>query len=230
MPRPEVIAHRGLPRKARENTLPSFALALEAGADGIELDVHATKDGGVVVHHDARLPGGGPGDPPGAIRAMTLAELRRAGSGGEHVPTLAETVDLVGRRAVLYVELKGHGIEDLVAAELRQTPGRTAVHSFDHRAVLRFGAISPATPRGVLLTSYLVHPVLPLRDTGARDYWQHWELIDEALVDAVHAAGGRVIAWTVNTTAEMQRLAAMGVDGLCTDLAGEARGVIDALR
>ena len=51
--RPLRIAHRGMPRRLRENTLPSFAAALAAGADGIELDVHATSDGVVVVHHDA---------------------------------------------------------------------------------------------------------------------------------------------------------------------------------
>src|SRR5690349_17048621 len=64
------IAHRGMPRLARENTLPSFALALEAGADGLELDVHATRDGVVVVHHDAVLSGGL------AIADETLATIR----------------------------------------------------------------------------------------------------------------------------------------------------------
>jgi glycerophosphoryl diester phosphodiesterase len=67
------------------------------------------------------------------------------------------------------------------------------------------------------MTSYLLDPLAPLRDTGARDLWQHWELIDEALVAAVHGAGGRVIAWTVNSVGTARQLAEWGVDGICTD-------------
>src|SRR5687767_7507148 len=79
MPRPEVIAHRGLPRMARENTLSSFALAIDAGADAIELDVHATREGVVVVHHDPWLRAheshGGTRGP--AITSLALNEMRR---------------------------------------------------------------------------------------------------------------------------------------------------------
>src|SRR3954471_19199034 len=79
------IAHRGMPRLARENTLPSFELAMDAGADGLELDVHTTADGVVVVHHDPDLGGGG------RIDAMTLAELRRhEAAPGVPIPTLEE--------------------------------------------------------------------------------------------------------------------------------------------
>ena len=74
-----------MPRLARENTLPSFQLAMDAGADGLELDVHATSDGVVVVHHDAELPDGR------AISSFTLAELRRhEAAPGVPIPTLQE--------------------------------------------------------------------------------------------------------------------------------------------
>ena len=78
------IAHRGMPRLARENTLTSFALALARGADGIELDVHATSDGVVVVHHDATLADGT------AINMVTRAELLEDALPGAELPTLAD--------------------------------------------------------------------------------------------------------------------------------------------
>ena len=69
------------------------------------------------------------------------------------------------------------------------------------------------------MSSYLIDPALPLSLTGARDLWQQWELIDRELVDRAHAAGGRVIAWTVNAMPDAERLADLGVDALCTDVA-----------
>ena len=216
----EVIAHRGLPRKARENTLAGFELALAAGADGIELDVHATRDGLVVVHHDATLapPAGAPTGTSGpAIATLTLAELRVAASGNDEIPTLAETLACVGDRAVLYVELKGSGIEQAVLAELAAHHTTAAVHSFDHRVSRHVRRLAPTMPTGILSASYLLEPGRALHLATARDYWEWWEMIDEALVGAVHAAGGRVIAWTVNSTEGVRRLAALDVDAVCTD-------------
>src|SRR4051812_3319441 len=84
------IAHRGMPRLARENTLPSFELAIDAGADGLELDVHTTIDGVVVVHHDPDLRAGP------RIDSVTLAELRRhEAAPGVPIPTLEELCALV---------------------------------------------------------------------------------------------------------------------------------------
>lgn len=220
----EVIAHRGMPRKSRENTLAGFALAIEAGADGIEIDVHATRDGVVVVHHDAAL-APPPGSPPGihgiAIRALSFAELRRETFGGGDVPTLDETLSFVDGRAVLYVEIKAPEIESRVVSELALHGARAAVHSFDHRVSRTVRAIARDIPTGILSTSYLIEPERALKAANARDYWQHWEMIDAALVRQVHAAGGRVIAWTVNSPAAIAHLRTLGVDAVCTDVADE---------
>jgi glycerophosphoryl diester phosphodiesterase len=78
------------------------------------------------------------------------------------------------------------------------------------------------------MSSYLLDPIAPLRDTGARDLWQQWELIDADLVAGVHAYGGRVIAWTINDAAEARRLMAIGVDGICTDRTDELLRVVRA--
>ncbi len=225
----ELIAHRGMPRKARENTLAGFALAIAAGADGIELDVHATRDGAIVVHHDPALPlpaGSTPGLGPRAIASLTLAQLRDATTGGTDIPTLGETLALVGDRVTLYVEIKAAGIEPAVVASLARHEGRSAVHSFDHRVSLRVRELAPRLPTGILSASYLIEPGHTLQGAGARDYWQWWEMIDAPLVRQVHDAGGRVVAWTVNSAEAVDRLAALGVDAICTDVSDDLAALV----
>jgi glycerophosphoryl diester phosphodiesterase len=216
----ELIAHRGASRERRENTLPAFARALELGADGIELDTHVTRDGVVVVHHDA-MPRAT--SPSAALADRPLDELTAGEvSGfrfpdGSGIPTLDEVMELVGDRATVYVELKGRGIEAAVIECLRRSNGRYAIHAFDHAAVQRVRALSADILTGVLTSSYLLEPERILGMAGATDYWQSADFVDEALVDRVHAAGGRVIVWTVNTPEVAANLAAIGVDGICSD-------------
>ena len=207
------IAHRGMPRRLRENTLPSFAAALAAGADGIELDVHATADRVVVVHHDAHVAGGM------AIARTAWPELRRhaVAASGVEIPTLAEVCDLVHDRAELFVEIKGTGIEREVAAELGGHRGTSAIHSFDHLMIRRLSQLDRRLRLGLLFEEPVADVAATLRANGALDAWPHYAMIDAPLVAAVQAVGGRVIAWTVNEPRELARLAALGVDGLCTD-------------
>lgn len=208
MPTPLRIAHRGMPRLAAENTLPSFALALECGADGIELDVHATRDGVIVVHHDPALRSGT------KIRETALADLLTEQPG---LPTLAAVCELVNGRAELFVEIKGSAIEQLVEAELANYAGRTAIHSFDHALIARLAGGGTRMRLGVLVESASEDPLAVMRRTGARDLWPHHPLVSAALVENVHAVGGRVIPWTVNETADIARMRALQVDGICTD-------------
>ena len=230
---PEIIAHRGTPRSHRENTLEGFLAALDEDADGIELDVHATRDGVVVVHHDPVL--GTAVAPPAlagrALRDLSAAELRDARMAGPvggaryAVPTLADVLAAVGREATVYVEVKGAGIDDAVRDVVGRSAARCAIHAFDHR-VARRTADAGRVPAGILVDSYLLDPVHALRAAGARDYWCAGTFIDAALVRAVHDVGGRVIAWTVNDPAAARRLAGFGVDALCTDVPGALRRVL----
>lgn len=229
-PLPEIVGHRGSPRLHRENTLPAFRAAIEEGATAVELDVHATRDGHVVVHHDPVLPAGtSPGSAAGAaIAATTLTELRAVRlpgpAGGEYaVPTLAEVLDAVGPTATVYVEVKATGIESLVLGAIAGLGARTPVHAFDHRIARRVADAPASPPVGVLVESYLIDPVHALRAAGARDYWANWKFIDTGLVDAIHGAGGRVVAWTVNDLDVARHFAAIGVDALCTDTPGLVR-------
>jgi glycerophosphoryl diester phosphodiesterase len=212
VPFPLRIAHRGLPRLAPENTLPSFALALDAGADGLELDVHCTRDGVVVIHHDASLH-------DGTVIADADARLVRSHqvAPGVPIPTLTELCALVRGRAELFVEVKGRGIEEEVLAVLRGYEGAFAIHSFDHALMARVHRRAPEVRAGVLVETEVLDLPALLRRTGARDLWPHEPLVSPALVDAAHALGARVIPWTVNTPRSVEQLVAAGVDALCGD-------------
>jgi glycerophosphoryl diester phosphodiesterase len=217
---PARIGHRGAPREHPENTLPSFARALELGADGIELDVHATRDGVVVVHHDP-VPRAAVADPRLAgrpIAELTYEQLRAFNvTPGVAIPTLAEVLALVGEAAVVYVELKGTGIERQVLDVIQAGSARCAVHSFDHAAVARTRNLAPGLRRGLLFSRRPLDAALAMEAAGALDAWPEWPLVDEGFVASVRRIGGAVIAWTVNDVAAARRLASMGVDGICTD-------------
>jgi glycerophosphoryl diester phosphodiesterase len=218
-PRIERIGHRGAPREITENTLPSFERAFDLGADGVELDVHLTADGTAVVHHDPDVPiQTRPRSVTRPIARMTWKELSRVEiSPGLTIPTLEAVLALARDRGTVYVELKGKGVEQRALAVIRGSGARCAVHSFDHEAVKRSARLAPEIPRGVLFDEYPRDVVGSMRDASARDVWPHWQLIDRTLVEQVHNAGGRVIAWTVNAATAARELQDLGVDALCGD-------------
>ena len=213
MRRPSVIAHRGASGYEYENSRAAFRRAVMLDADGVELDVHATRDGAIVVHHDAELPGFGP------IALLSRVEARQARiRNGEPLPLLSEVLELVGDREV-YVEVKSlPDIHDRRAAR-RAGPGagpaRYSVHSFDHRIIRRLGSSLPEVRRGILLSAYLDDPVAAMRGVGATTLWQEWSQVDRELVTRVHEAGFSIIVWTVNEIGDLERMARLGVDGLC---------------
>lgn len=216
----EAIAHRGLHDVVPENTLPAFRRALEAGADAVELDVHATRDGVVVVHHDAHV-AGIPSNR--SLRDRPIAELTHRElesfylGGGARVPTLTDVLEVLRGRAIAYVEVKAAGFEEAVADVIAASSAECAVHSFIHPVIARFAEIAPDVPRGLLQVSRVVDPGALLASTGARDLWQQADLLDPVLVAQVHDAGCRLIAWTANEPVKWARFRAMGIDGICTD-------------
>jgi glycerophosphoryl diester phosphodiesterase len=213
MPRPSVIAHRGASGYEYENSLAAFRRAIMLGSDGVELDVHATRDGGIVIYHDPEIPGLGP------IARLELPAVRQARlRNGEPIPLLAEVLDLMRERDV-WVEVKA--LDPMWDQALLATlaggpaPARYAVHSFEHAIIGRLGRLRPDLRRGVLLAEAIPDPVGAMKVAGARTLWAERRLVDQALVDRVHAAEGALIAWTVNELSELRRLAQLGVDGLC---------------
>ncbi|HET8622233.1 MAG TPA: glycerophosphodiester phosphodiesterase [Gemmatimonadales bacterium] len=224
--RPEIIAHRGASGHRVENSLAAFYRALELGADGVELDVHSTSDGALVVHHDATLPG------VGRIADLTADTVRGFRlPNGEPVPYLTEALEVIGDHNV-WIELKtlDPRFDGALLRVLDHAPAadRYAVHAFDHRIVARLGSSRPNLRRGILLSSYLLDPVTPLTSAGAGTLWQEQHLIDGPLVEKVHAAGCTIVAWTVNAPSDIARLCRLRVDGLCGNYPDRLREAVGA--
>jgi glycerophosphoryl diester phosphodiesterase len=227
-PRPPlVIAHRGASGYKLENTIAAFKAATKRGADAIELDVHNTSDGELLVHHDDRVKDGR------HIPCCTAAELARVRlANGESIPTLAQALAAIGKLGV-FVELKtlAPKFDDRLLETLAAGPNPAgyAVHSFDHRIIQRLGQQSRGLVRGVLRAAYAIRPLGEMQDAGATDLWQEQSLIDSELASIVHKAKGRLIAWTVNSVERMEQLIRFGVDGICTNYPDVARRTVDAL-
>jgi len=215
-----MISHRGAHQTLPENSIPAFRRAIDIGAQAIELDVHGTKDGTLIVHHDPIV--NAPGLPPRRIAELSAAEIKRFRLEQDiEMPTLGAVLDAVGTDATVYVEIKASAIEPLVVREIRQHETTCAVHSFDHRIVKTVKSIFPAVRTGVLQVARHVDPVASLVATGAQDLWQDVSFIDEDLISRAHSVNARVIAWTANDAEHWETLRRIGVDGICTDLIAE---------
>lgn len=217
---PLAVSHRGLHHDAPENSLEAFRRAVLAGADGLELDVHATRDGHVVVHHDFNVRRRR-GRTTYQISELDLNEL--AGfplSDSSSIPLLSDVLGTIPPEVELYVEVKPASIERLVVDCILSSHfpvRRCAIHSFDHRIARNARRISEGIAVGILQVGYPIDAIGMMRDADARDFWQQWEFIDDDIVKRIHAHDGRIVAWTCNDPSGWERLAALGVDAICTD-------------
>ena len=222
-PRPLVFAHRGGSALAPENTIAAFDNGLALGADGLELDVHLSRDGVVVVHHDRLL------DRTTALRGPIAAreaeELRRA-----DVPTLAEVLARYRDRRII-IELKVNTPE-LASATIdvvRQACAveRVCLGSFGLRVLRAARAIEPAIAtsggreevRWALYRSWVRWPVSTVAYAGYQvpEWSGSTRVVSARFVEYAHDAGMAVQVWTVDTEEQARRLLAMDVDALITD-------------
>jgi glycerophosphoryl diester phosphodiesterase len=224
-----VIAHRGASAARPENTLAAFTHARELGADGVELDARWTADGHVVVHHDAHLPDG-----------RALVELERADL-PEWLPTLDQVLDRC-QGLLVNVEIKndpgdpdhdpsgqrGVAIADRLSA--RAGGPELLVSSFDHALVGLVHDRHPELPTAALVA----HTRRPerllerLAQAGHAAVNPVDALVDRTFVDLARAAGLAVYVWTVDDPARIAQLAALGVDGVITNVPDVARSVLMA--
>ncbi|PNY81676.1 glycerophosphodiester phosphodiesterase [Deinococcus koreensis] len=215
---PLLLGHRGTPKTHRENTLAGFQAALDAGLDGVELDVRRMEDGALVVHHDAHLPDG-----------RLLPGLHSDGL-PDYVPTLDQALAWAADTgAYVNVEIKyevarpddrvGRTLDAIRAHGLTE---RVIVSSFNPWVLAAARRLAPGIERGLLIhRRYGIGSVnlvpLAMRWTGAAALHPHHSLIDEELMDSAKERGWRVNTWTVNAPAEVRRLCALGVDALIGD-------------
>lgn len=226
-PRPLAIAHRGGSLEAEENTLPAFAHAVALGYSHVELDVHATRDGAVVVHHDrtlARIFGD-----PRPVAGLDLAELAALRSpGGAGVPLLAEVL-AAWPDLFVNIDTKCDAVVEPLAAVIRDSRAleRVAVGSFRGARVARLaellgpGLCRSPDWRGVLAVR-LAGLGLPLGRPDCMvlqvpERWRGLPVVTPGFLCAARRFDLPVQVWTVNEAADMVRLLDMEVDAIMTD-------------
>lgn len=222
-----IIAHRGASAYAPENTPAAFSLALEMGAGHIELDVHLSSDGQVVVIHDAAVDRTTNGSGP--VAGYTLAELRKldAGSwfapefGGERIPTLAETLELCRGRARLHVEIKGaaKSLVPLTLDCIRQggMAADVTITSFDINRLKEARADDPGWSISWLVKEITGERIDAAHSLGLRIICPAAACLTPEQVERLHNEGFNVRTWGVKTEEDMRRLVEWGVDGMTVD-------------
>lgn len=240
-----VVAHRGAAAVAPENTMEAYRLAVEMGADALELDVHLTADGKLVLMHDETVER--TTDLTGSIASMTLKQLRTADAGyrfetadgsfpfrgkGLKVPTLAEVLKWLPDGTGLVVEVKARAataptIAALRASRVRAT-GAVSLISFDERIIEEARQLDPEIPTGYLLVpSQPIEAALTYAVEHGHAAVHPWDGdlgLDPAPILSLAAAYGRLMGcYVVNDPARMQQLAAHGLWGFVTDAPDVAR-------
>lgn len=224
-----VWAHRGASAYAPENTLPAFRLAAEMHADGVELDVHLSADGQMIVCHDGKIDRTSNGT--GAIASMTLEELRKYSfhNGMEQfgyvpVPTLEEVYALLApTNLTVNVEIKSHDMRLpamlAAAAEKYGMTGRVTYSSFYHPCLVAMHTIGTRLPIAPLYGNEIVYPWLYAASFGAQAIHPHYGAFDVSpdMITECHMRGIRVNYWTVDDPADQARLIAAGCDALITN-------------
>lgn len=255
-PRPRLFAHRGASGTLPENTLEALAAGLDAGADRLELDVHASADGHLVVFHDECLDR--TTNAHGLLRERTLAELKTLDAGyrfqdeagghpwrgrGIRIPTLAEVLQAFPSVA-LNIELKhddGSTVEAFFDVLDRHGAGdRVLAAAYEDPILRRIRAVAPDALTSLSgeevfgffaawMSGELADYAPPGKAFQVPPDHEGMELVTGDFVATAHSLGMEVHVWTINDEAEMERLLALGIDGLMTDYPDRARRVYERL-
>lgn len=235
MPNITRIAHRGASGKgwAPENTLVAFQKAIEIGTDAIEMDVHRTKDGHVVVCHDTTLDR--TTDRHGAIKDLTLSEIKQADAGnrfgpafaGERIPTLKEALDLVQDKALALIEIKPEDIarEVVRTIEAHDAVERVVVQSFHKEVVREVGILNPHLRRALLIgvpaidvgRTRAIRLTRRTTEVGASILSLSHNAATPKLVQELHRRGLTLWGWTVDEFDDLRRMLQIGVDGIISN-------------
>lgn len=227
-----VLGHRGASAYAPMNTIPAFEKAVEQGADGVELDVHLSKDGQLIVLHDFTIDHTTNGT--GLAKDFTLAQLKELDAGakfnpsyaGTRIPTLDEVFETVGSKLrIINVEIKSmdidttDGVEQLTANCIARhnLQDKIIVSSFNPYALHRFRAILPQVAIGYLYMPDETAALYLMNDLPHEARHPYHVMIDAAYMAYAREHGYRVNTWTVNDPVRAVELQKLGVDAVITD-------------
>ena len=214
-----LIGHRGASAIAPENTLKAFQKAIDLKADYVEFDVHQSMDGELIVIHDPntfRSTGH-----KGSIEKMTLAEIKELDAGeGEKIPTLDELIQLAKGKIGLQLEIKASGVAQKIVDALRNSDliESTIVSSFMHKELLEVQKIEPKLKLAALIFGVRKNKQIQSAIDNQFEYIHpQYKFIKKSFIDAAHEKGIKVNAWTVDSRDDMEKLIAMGIDGIITN-------------
>jgi glycerophosphoryl diester phosphodiesterase len=217
------IGHRGAKGYEPENTLISFEKAIDMGADGIELDVHLSIDGHLIVIHDETIDRTTNGK--GVVNQMTLQELKPFTINDEHeIPTLEEVLDLVDQRCFVNIELKNQDTAEKVVqliehyiSDKKWNHSQFIVSSFDWNALQQVRFLNENIRIGVLTETDLDLAISFARFLKAEALHPDFQLLTNEYVAKIQEKGILVFPWTVNEKDAIQRMKSCSVDGIITD-------------
>ena len=229
--RPIVISHAACAGHAPENTLAGVRAALRIGADAIEIDVQCSADGIPVLMHDLtvdRTTGGS-----GPVARLTLEQLRALHAGGqEPVPALAEVLALTKGSALLVAEIKQPGIEEQVAAVVREAGalGDVMVWSFFAQALAAMRQAEPLLPAGLLIAPQALPSWPQMREAALRMGLQAVSVFHLGITEEIARQARRsaltLYAWTADAEPDIQRLIELDVDGIVTNFPDRALALL----
>lgn len=234
--RPLLLGHRGARHAAPENTFAAFDLALEEGAEGVELDVRMNASGDVIVCHDVTLERVTHGRDRRPVHSLSTGECRAVRlEGGERLPFLRDVLDWADRHgACVNVELKMDGrrrpgLVQAVAAlvQARGASGNVLISSFNPLAVVAHRTLAPAVGSAWLVESPIGCELSLLARAGSSALHPKHTLITAARLALWRTRVRRIHTWTVNDPARARELAALGVDCLISDNPGLLRSALE---
>jgi glycerophosphoryl diester phosphodiesterase len=231
MRRPQVIAHRGSSARHADNSWAAFESALAEGADSIECDVQATRDGVLVIVHELAIAGR-------FVAESTAAEI---GAGAHGVVVLRDLLDWAERVGIdLLVEVKDPDATVAVASMIaaRAWRDRIVLGSFHGPALAAVKATVPSVRTSFMMGSVaapddLVQLASAYRVEGLHLCWESraarpHRLIDRAAIDRLHRAGLAITLWHEEREDELQKLVALEPDAICTDTPAVLWHIVDA--
>ncbi|MFW9967854.1 MAG: glycerophosphodiester phosphodiesterase [Candidatus Thorarchaeota archaeon] len=223
-----VMGHRGSPKAAPENTLKSYAIAMESGADMVEVDVWGTADGHMVCIHDPDVSSTTNG--VGRVEELTLEEIRRLDAGdGQRVPLLSEVFDLAEGKMGINIDLKSIGIEESIVELVveRKMIDSVIISSFYLLSIEIIKELNKDVKTGALFQPGMENILQHTLNIGADAIHPFLEDVTKDLVEQARGEGLRVNVWVVDDEADMLRMLEWGVNGIITDVPEIAGRVVD---